>query len=163
MIPFILADLLSCWLAQSIALHVEKKSNKSLPISPSTISTLFLWNPCTVLTAAAASSATFTLTCVLFTLYAAVVQRNVLMSAVGCALAIYLDICSIYFLLPVAVLLALGPEDIMAAPCPTVTQKSYTTPVDVTAKHGSLCHCAVCASARSKASAPDQVWRIPCS
>ena len=55
-IPFIIADLLSCWLAFAVARHVEKKGKKSLPISPSTIATLILWNPCTVLTAAAAGT-----------------------------------------------------------------------------------------------------------
>ena len=152
-IPFIIADLVSCWLARAVAQHVEKKSNKSLPISPSTIATLLLWNPCTVLTAAAASSSTFTLTFVLFALYAVVVQRSALMSAVGCTLAVYLDICSIYFVLPVAVLLALGPEDIMAAPNPTALHTSYNTPVDVTAKHGESC-----------ISDSDQVWwLVSCS
>lgn len=154
--PFILADLLSCFLAYSISHHVEKTSNKPLPISPSAISTIFLWNPCTVLTAAAASSATFTVTCVLFALHSAVVQRSALLSSLGCAMAIYLDASTVYFLLPVVVLLALGPEDIMAVACPDSRARRYSTPVDVTAKHTSVAR-TVTATGQSDPSATVQV------
>ena len=147
-IPFILSDLLAGVLVYSIARFVASASTRRLPISPATVAALFLWNPCSVLTAAAQSSATFTVTSILLALHGAVVQKSAIVAALGCALALYLDVYSTLFFLPVAMLLACGVENVLAAPCDNSVQRSYNIPVDVTVKHTPLCNCSVCQTAR---------------
>jgi GPI transamidase subunit PIG-U len=148
-LPFILCDVFAAVLLYRIARAIAAADSKPLPISPATIAAIYLWNPCTVLTAAAESSATFMICSIFLALHAAVVRKSAMLAALGCALAVYLDACSVLFLLPVAMLLACGVENVLAAPCEDCVRRSYSVPVDVTVKHGALCDCTVCVHARS--------------